>query len=198
MAEIVTFPTQKQTWPEPGAWTYDDYLKLPDDGRRYEIIEGVLYVTNAPGLDHQFTVMEIAFHMKRYISEQKLGYVLTAPFEVHLTNHTRPVQPDVMFIRAERWPQPGAKFFEGAPDLIVEVLSSSTSRTDQFVKFNAYEQAGVPEYWIVNPKTRSAQVFTLSGQEYALVGEFIGEEISHSKILPGLQIITHTLFNTNS
>jgi Uma2 family endonuclease len=194
MAEMMTFPTQEQIWPEQGDWTYEDYLKLPDDGRRYEIIEGVLYVTNAPNLDHQFTVMEIAFQLKRFVSASKLGYVLTAPFEIHLSKRTRPVQPDVMFIRTERWPQPGTKFFDGAPDLIVEVLSGSTSRTDQFIKFNAYEQAGVSEYWIANPKTRSVQLFTLSGQEYALVGEFVGEEMIQSQLLPGLQMVTRTLF----
>ncbi len=195
MAETMIFPTEEVVKPKQGHWTYDDYLKLPDDGRRYEIIEGVLYVTNAPGLDHQFTVFETARQMGNFVIEHKLGYVITAPFEVHLSEFSRPVQPDILFIRAERWPKPGAKFFTGAPDLIVEVLSDSTGRTDQSVKFTAYEQAGVPEYWIANPKTRSVQVFTLSGQEYALVNQFIGEEIIQSNIFPGLQITTHTLFN---
>ncbi len=195
MAETMIFPTEEVVGPKQGHWTYDDYLKLPDDGRRYEIIEGVLYVTNAPGLDHQFTVFEIARQMGNFVIEHKLGYVITAPFEVHLAEYSRPVQSDVLFIRAERWPKSGAKFFTGAPDLIVEVLSDSTGRTDQSVKFTAYEQAGVPEYWIANPKTRSVQVFTLSGQEYALVNQFIGEEIIQSHIFPGLQITTHTLFN---
>lgn len=195
MAETMIFPTKEIARPTQGHWTYDDYLKLPDDGRRYEIIEGVLYVTNAPGLDHQFTVFETARQMGNFVLEHKLGYVITTPFEVHLAELSRPVQPDILFIRAERWPKPGAKFFTGAPDLIIEVLSESTGRTDQSVKFTAYEQAGVPEYWIANPKTRSVQVFTLSGQEYALINQFIGEEIIQSHIFPGLQIITNTLFN---
>ena len=182
--------------PAQGQWTYEDYLNLPDDGRRYEIIEGVLYVTNAPDIDHQFTVMEIAFHLKTFVTRQKLGYILTAPFEVHLSQKTRPVQPDVLFIRAEKWPAPGAKFFEGVPDLIIEVLSPSTTRTDQSIKFSAYEQTGVPEYWIANPKTCSVEVFTLSGGEYALVNEFIGDEVIESKVLADLAITTSTLFNS--
>jgi len=182
-------------WPGAGEWTYDDFLRLPDDGNRYEIIEGVLYMTNAPDIDHQYAVMEIAFQLKRHANEGKLGYVLTAPFEVHLSERTRPVQPDVLFIRTERWPGSGAKFFEGPPDIVVEVLSGSTSRTDQVVKFTAYEQAGVAEYWIVNPKLGSVQVFTLSGREYALVGQFVGEEMVASKVLPALQMPAGSIFS---
>ncbi len=181
-------PVQKQ-------WTYEDYLALPDDGQRYEIIEGVLYVTNAPNIDHQFTVSEIHRQMGNFVMEHKLGYVLTAPFEIHLSETTRPVQPDIFFIKIENWPSPGAKFFEGAPDLIVEVASPSSVRTDQHVKFSAYERAGVPEYWIVNPKSRFVEVFTLSGGEYALLGQFTEAEVIESTVLAGLRITTSTLFN---
>jgi Uma2 family endonuclease len=188
-------PIQTKPQPGPGQWRYEDYLNLPDDGRRYEIIEGVLYGTNAPDIDHQFTVIKLATQLENFVTAHKLGYVLTAPFEVHLSETTRPVQPDILFIKAEKWPGPGAKFFEGAPNLIVEVLSTRTTRTDRSVKFNAYEQAGVPEYWIVNPKTRSVEVFTLSGGEYALVNEFVADEVIESVELAGLAITTNKLFN---
>jgi Uma2 family endonuclease len=188
MAELFSESRQTKNWPTPGEWTYQDYLNLPDDGRRYEIIQGVLYVTNAPDIDHQFTVFELARQIGNFVIEHRLGRVLTAPFEVHLSETSRPVQPDVFFIKAERWPAPGAKFFEGAPDLIVEVLSPSTSRTDRFIKFNEYEQAGVPEYWIANPKTRSVEIFVLSGGEYAQLGEFTENELIQSGVLTGLTI----------
>lgn len=195
MAHGVILPKHKN-WPAQGEWTYQDYLRLPDDGRRYEIIEGVLYVTNAPDIDHQFTVFELARQMGNFVIEQGLGRIITAPFEVHLSETSRPVQPDVLFIKAERWPSPGTKFFEGAPDLVVEVLSTSTSRQDRVTKFTAYERSGVLEYWIANPKTRSVEVFTLSGQEYALVGEFVNDEVITSAVLTGIVIKTHTLFNS--
>lgn len=194
MQKLANLLPVDQRWPEQGAWRYDDYLNLPDDGRRYEIIEGVLYTAAAPSLDHQFVVSELLRQIGNHVLAQKLGYVLTAPFEVHLTEETRPVQPDLLFIRQERWPGQGAKFFEGAPDLIVEVLSPGTSRRDRVTKFTAYEQAAVSEYWIANPKTGSVEVFTLSGQEYALVGEFIGEESIRSKVLPTLAIEAGSLF----
>jgi Uma2 family endonuclease len=175
-------------------WTYEDYLNLPDDGCRYEIIEGILYMSNAPSFDHQYTVMEIAFNLKSFVNQNKLGYVLTAPFEIHLAEKTRPVQPDVLFIGAERGLLQGAKYFEGSPDLVVEVLSPSTRRLDQFTKFSAYEKAQVPEYWIADPKSRLVQVYTLDNQEYVLLGDFMGDEVIESKVLAGLKIMTDSLF----
>jgi Uma2 family endonuclease len=145
MSIAVTLP-QEQLWPPPGQWTYEDYLRLPDDGQRYEIIEGVLYVTNAPGFDHQFTVTELVGELRNFVKACKLGVVLTAPFEVHLSEKSRPVQPDLLFIKQERMPDLEAKFFSGRPDLIAEVLSPSSVRTDRTIKFDAYEEAGMPEY----------------------------------------------------
>ncbi len=198
MLELTLPPGQTREWPEQGEWTYQDYLDLPDDGRRYEIIKGVLFVTNAPDIDHQFAVTKLLVKLDGFVTKNNLGYVLTTPFEIHLSETTRPVHPDVLFIKTERWPETGAKFFEGVPDLIVEVLSPSTSRTDKHVKFSVYEEAGVPEYWIVNPKTHSVEILTLSGGEYAQFGEFAGDEIIRSPVLEGLKITTSSLFNPGS
>ena len=180
--------------PQRNNWSYQDYLNLPSDGRRYEIIEGVLYVSNAPSLDHQFTVVELIYQLKHFVMENQLGYVLTAPFEVHLAENTRPVQPDVLFINTDRWPEKGAKYFDGPPDLIVEVLSPSTRSVDQVIKYNSYEKAQVPEYWIADPKARMVQVYTLE-QQYVLLGDFMGDEIIESKVLADLKIMADSLFN---
>jgi Uma2 family endonuclease len=194
MAEVSVSLTQDRALPAQGQWVYEDYLALPDDGRRYEIIEGVLCVTVAPSIDHQFAVSEVHRQMANFVVEHKLGAVLPAPFEVHLSDSSRPLQPDIIFIRAENWPGSGAKFFAGRPDLIVEVLSPSSIRTDRYVKFNAYEQMGVPEYWIVNPRLRFVEVYTLSGGEYAQLGEFAGDDLVKSNVLAGLTIVTDSLF----
>ena len=183
-------------WPSQGYWRYEDYLRLPSDGKRYEIIEAVLYVANAPSLEHQFTVSEIHFHLKLFVREQQLGQVFTAPLEVHLSERSRPVQPDVLFIRAERQPPVGAAFLAGAPDLIVEVISPSSIRLDRKTKFDAYEEAGVAEYWIADPKTRSVEVYTLARGEYALHGQYTGDEIVESVLLQGLRVKTSLLFQT--
>lgn len=193
MTQVVELTSLKNL-PAQGEWRYEDYLNLPDDGHRYEIIEGVLYVTNAPDIDHQLAVIKLVVQLENYVTKNNLGFVLTAPFEIHLSETSRPVLPDVIFIKTDRWPGPGAKFFTGAPDLIVEVWSPGTSRTDRSVKLPAYEQAGVPEYWIANPKTRSVVVFTLTESEYTELGEFAGDEVIQSAVLPDLKIVTQSLF----
>jgi Uma2 family endonuclease len=180
--------------PAQGEWTYEDYRALPDDGNRYEIIEGVLYVVNAPSSDHQTIVTETSAELRNFVKRNHLGRVLIAPFEVHLSSRSRPVQPDVLFVRAERWPSERVAFFEGAPDLVVEVISPSSVRMDRVVKFTAYEAAGVPEYWIVNPHTRTVEVFTLSHGEYALLGEYTNDEVVQSVILAGIDLVASTLF----
>ncbi len=183
-----------QIGPTQGEWTYEDFLRLPDDGKRYEIIEGVLYVTNAPNSNHQFAVNEIARRFGNFVIERGLGRIISAPFEVHLSSRTRPIQPDVMFIRAERVPAGTFAYFDGAPDLVVEVLSPESIRRDRITKFTAYEAAGVPEYWIVNPHARIVEVYVLSAGEYALLGEYRDNEQIQSQVLSGIEIVAKTLF----
>ncbi len=186
---------EESPWPEQGQWTYDDYLRLPDDGNRYEIIEGVLYMVNAPGYDHQYVVSEMHLQMGNFVKSNRLGIVMTAPFEIHLSETSRPVQPDVFFIAAERQPQSGDPYFEGAPDLVVEVISPSSIRLDRFVKFDAYERAGVREYWIVDPGTHSVEVYVLDKERvYALLGQFRGRESVRSLVLEGFSVAVVSLF----
>lgn len=193
---ILPPPAQAQPWPEQGHWTYEDYVRLPDDGRRYEIIEGVLYVANAPSYDHQFTATAISRILGNFVIEKVTGVIIAAPFEVHLPGIAKPVQPDILFIRQERQPASGTQIFEGAPDLIVEVLSPSSLRLDQHVKFGAYEQAGVREYWIADPKTRTITVYHLpeNSPEYVLLGQFTAVETVQSKVLAGLEFTAVSVF----
>ncbi|MEW5989005.1 MAG: Uma2 family endonuclease [Chloroflexota bacterium] len=193
---VLPIAHHEDLWPAQGQWTYEDYLRLPDDGRRYEIIEGVLYVAGPSSFQHQFVVAELILHLHKLIADQKAGILLTGPFEVHLPGIAWPVQPDILFIPTERVPRSNAQFFTGAPDLIVEVLSPSSVRLDQVIKFGAYERAGVREYWIANPKTRTVTVFMLpaGGQEYVLLGQFGPGESLRSAVLPELEIATDSLF----
>lgn len=192
---LLSLPEAKK-WPRQGEWTYDDYLRLPDDGRRYEIIEGVLYVSNAPSHLHQHTVGKIFLALALYVEAMKSGEVIVAPIEVHLPGIAKPVLPDLIFIAAANQPEPGFQYFAGAPDLVVEVLSPSTYRIDQSVKLDAYERAGVKEYWLANPKTRTITVYFLpeGGREYALLGEFAPGEALQSTLFPDLQLAAETLF----
>ena len=189
-------PLFEQTWPPPGEWTYEDYLALPDDGKRYEIIDGVLYVSNAPSYDHQFMVAELHLQLGMYVKQEKLGIVLTAPFEIHLPGIAKPVQPDVFFIRSENQPQAGDKLFKGVPDLIVEVISPASARTDRVIKFSAYERAGVREYWLADPRMRFIEVYRLSTEprEYALVGQYAAGDTLKPEVLEGLELAVEGMF----
>ncbi len=188
-------PAREQAWPTQGEWTYEDYAELPDDGRRYEIIEGALYVTPAPNFDHQYTVGEIFAALRAYIGKHELGLVLVAPFEVRMPGIAPVVQPDVIFIASEHVPSPGAARFTGAPELVVEVLSPSTARTDKVIKFSAYERAGVREYWLVDPRVHSVEVYSLSDDgTFALAGQYISGEMVTSGVLSDLVLSVDDLF----
>jgi len=182
-------------WPAQGEWTYEDYLRLPDiPGRRYEILFGVLHMADTPDLAHQMVVSRLDRRIGTLVEDGDLGDLLVAPVEVRLGPAADPVPPDVLFIRAERRDIIKTQCVDGPPDLVVEVLSPGTMRTDRITKLNAYEQAGVPEYWIVDPKGRTVEVYTLDGGEYALLGQYaVGEEI-HSSVLAELALPVAALF----
>ena len=175
-------------------WTYEDYLALPDDGNRYEIVEGELLVTPPPTTGHQSISSRLFLAMGVFIAHQKLGMLYHPPFEIHLSDQTRPVQPDLIFIRAENDPLPTTVYFRGIPDLVVEILSPGSHRNDMTVKYAAYEKAGIPEYWIVDPKSESVWVYALSDGKNDLHGQFVGEEMITSKVLAGLEIVNRSLF----
>ncbi|MBI2875407.1 MAG: Uma2 family endonuclease [Candidatus Tectomicrobia bacterium] len=183
-----------QTWPAQGQWTYEDFLRLPDEGIRYEIIDGVLYMTNAPDFQHQYAVVQMVIAIGNFVRAGSLGLVLTAPIEVHLPGISQPVQPDVLLVAQARREIVKAQFIEGAPDLIAEVLSPSTILLDRKVKFDAYERAGVREYWVANPKLHSIEVYSLISGEYALHGEYGPGERLTSPLLPSLDLLTDTVF----
>lgn len=185
-------------WPKQGQWTYEDYLSLVDaleDGRIYELINGTLYITNAPGAEHDACVDQLRLVLTRYAHAERQGHVLTKPFRLHLTDEARPLQPDLFYTRQNEWSGARAKYFKGVPDLVAEVLAPNSYRTDQVVKFRVYEAAGVPEFWLVNPRLRSVQVF-VRGSEGVLQlhNEFHGRDVIESKTLPRLRLTANALF----
>ena len=186
---------ESEAWPAQGEWTYEDYLRLPEDGNRYEVIRGVLYVTPAPNFDHQFVVLKLGRSFDEFASERELGIVLTAPFDVLLPfGITSPVEPDLLFFRTGNTPRRGDKNFEGVPDLVVEVLSPSTRSRDRRTKLQAYQDAGVPEYWMADPDTQRIAVHVLRGGRYVeLCRGGIGERV-RSSVLPGFEVAVAELF----
>ena len=189
-----------QSSPAQGGWTYEDYLLLPDDGQRYEVIRGTLYVSPAPSFEHQFTVVRLSRHLDVYAGENEAGVagvVLVAPFDVRLPQRIAdPVQPDVLFFRKGNEPRAGDKSFSGVPDLVVEVLSPKTRRVDETIKLAAYRDAGVPEVWFADPRRRTLLVHRLDKSTRIYVEEArygIGETV-RSVSFPGLRFAIDAIF----
>lgn len=171
-------------WPPPqGQWTYDDYARLPDNGMRYEVIEGSLYMSPAPSPKHQEVIVALLKRLLDYLEEQPRGKILVSPIDVILPDLASPVQPDLLFIANERLDIIKEKFIEGVPDLIVEVLSPGNPQHDQNIKFRIYAAAGVQEYWLINPDTRSVEINVLRGQAYASAGMFGPDDTLRSEVL---------------
>jgi Uma2 family endonuclease len=185
---ISTTALPLRQWPGPGEWTYQDYLDLPDDGYRYEIIWGELYMTPAPSTRHQRISRNLEFALWDYVKKHDLGEVLDAPCDVVMEPGATPVQPDLLFVAKERLKIITAKNVNGAPDLLVEILSSGSREYDQVTKFDLYAQAGVAEYWIIDPQAGVIEVFVLAEGVYARLGRFSQGETAKSKVLAGFTV----------
>ncbi len=180
-------------------YSYADYL-VWDDERRWEIINGALYdMTPAPLEEHQ--AISGIIHGEFYIFfKDKPCRVYHAPFDVRFglssaedSEINTVVQPDISVICDER--KLDKRGAIGAPDLIVEILSPSTSHKDQSIKFNIYEQYGVKEYWIVDPGNKYIQIFILEKGKFREDGLFEENSTAVSKIFKGLKIPLSLIFN---
>ena len=139
-------------------WTYAVYARLPADGRRYEIHEGVLWMAPSTTTAHQRAVLSLASAMHGIVRKHSLGEVFIAPLDVLLSD-TSVVQPDVLFVSAANMGIVTEDNIRGAPDLLAEVLSPGTKRIDRGYKRSLYERSGVREYWIIDPAAREVTVY---------------------------------------
>ena len=156
-------------------WTYDDYLATPDDGQRYEIIDGVLYVSAAPLTVHQLLSRRLQFFLYQFELEGK-GYVYDAPVDVLMPGCT-PVQPDLVFLTSDQRVLIQERGIVGVPFLLVEILSPSNRSLDRVKKLNRYAKNGVPFYLIVDPDGSTLEVLALQGQTYT-IERSLGEDDS--------------------
>jgi Uma2 family endonuclease len=146
-------------------WTYLDYLELPNDGKRYQVIHGVLYMTPSPTSYHQKISRNLEFLLWHYVKEHELGEVFYAPIDVILSN-ADVVLPDIVFVRKERAGIIREKGIFGAPDLIVEIISPSTHKMDEKLKKDLYEKEGVREYLMVYPEQQRIVHYLIESGSY--------------------------------
>ncbi len=148
--------------------TYEDYCNTPDD-ERYELLGGDLVMTPAPGMAHQRVLVNLTILLGLSVRRTGVGHVYIAPFDVVLSD-TNVVQPDLLFVSNERAHIITEANVQGAPDLVIEILSPSTADRDLTVKRALYAKHGVQEYWIVDIDARTVTVLLRDSQEFALVG----------------------------
>lgn len=179
----------------PGAYklTFSDWLELPDDGRIYEIIGGELFVTPAPAVRHQWTSAELFGHLWSYLRQRSLGRIFAAPTGVRLSDEDV-VEPDLVVVLAEGAARIGEQVIEGAPDLVVEILSPGSARRDLDFKRELYARHGVREYWIVDPETASVEALRLEAGGYSRAGLHRRGDALRSPLLDGLEIALAEIF----
>jgi Uma2 family endonuclease len=176
--------------------TVADLEACPDDGNRYELVEGELFVSRAPGIPHQRVLLNLVIALSSYLKDNPIGILVPGAGAVFSDYDA--VIPDLVFVRNERWEDvtSGDKIIR-APDLVVEIISAGTEnrRRDLSVKRQLYAKYGVKEYWIVDPDNRSVLIFRLREQKLQESATLKGDDKLTSPILPAFELKVSAIFN---
>jgi Uma2 family endonuclease len=173
--------------------TYDDLLQMPDDGQRYEVINGELIVTPAPTADHQRVFLRLVRLLDEYAREPGRGELFPAPFDVVL-GHNDVVEPDLVYLSSTRDRVPGDQNkIDYAPDLVVEIISPTSRRIDRVRKMALYARAGVTEFWIADSAAKTLVIHVLAGVEYVPIEPDADGRLT-SRALPELRVDPREVF----
>ena len=178
---------------EKKKYTYEDYLKIPDDKGRYELVNGELLMTPSPIPNHQRISGKLEFVVRKFVTENNLGEVFYAPCDVYLDDENV-VQPDILFISKERLDIIGDKNIQSAPNIVIEIISENSVYRDMVQKKRLYARFGVKEYWIVIPEEKEVEVYILKGEAYQLYKTYTKVDILESPSLKGLKIGLKEIF----
>jgi Uma2 family endonuclease len=173
-------------------WTYDDLRALPDDGTRYEIIEGVLYAMTGPSGKHVAALIELNTLLLPFVLA--LGGKLVNPVVDVFFPGADPVQPDMAVLLPDGPARLTHRGIEGPPDLVVEVLSPSSRSHDALTKRALYGRAGVRELWLVDPDRETVEVLALVGDSLQRIGFYSGDDRIHSRVLPAIDFPAAVVF----
>lgn len=177
-----------------GTWTYEDLFSLPDDGQRYEIIDGELFEMPSPGSAHALIVAAL-IRVLMPLVEGLGGRWVTAPLDVFFAG-ANPVQPDFLAVLPSGPARIVTRGVEGPPDLIIEVISPSNRLHDVLTKRALYGRGGVREYWIVDPEARTIEILTLDRDALHLALSASGMDPLVSPLLGELPVLVDDLFPT--
>jgi Uma2 family endonuclease len=165
----------------------EDIWDCPDDGKRYEVIDGQLYVSPAPGWHHQRGLSKLHLLVAGYVYSRGLGEVVMAPLGVVLDDENG-VQPDLIYISNERAQIIVERGLEGAPDLVAESLSPSTESRDRGIKMRRYAASGIPHYWLLDSRIRALEAYRPGPNGYELIGIYRAGDVFRPELFSGLEI----------
>ena len=196
--DLISVPTTEATKKKI---SFEDYLLMPEINHPYEIIDGEFMPSPAPIPAHQRMSANIFKRLEEHVEVKDLGVMFYAPVDIILQRHPlRTRQPDVLFIHKDKLPGTGfdaieeLQILEIAPDLVIEVLSSSDTEKVLSGKLSDYQRIGVKECWLVSREARSVEVLQLTKEQSQSLGHFgLGETI-RSQVLPDLQLIVNAIF----
>jgi len=167
--------------------TYDDFCLLPNDGKRYEIIDGELFVTPSLMSLHQRVVTQLTYRLCDFLEQHPLGEAFVSPFDVVFSRYDV-VEPDILFISKARSSVLTPKNVQGAPDLVIEVTSESSAGVDRTTKLKLYARYGVEEYWIIDPWKPSAEIYRRAQSSLELSAVIESDGLLTSPLLPGFNL----------
>ena len=176
----------------PTTLTYEDYLKTPDD-ERWELLRGELIMVPGPNTAHQRITLNLAFSLRTFVEKESLGEVFITPYDV-VFSHSNVLQPDLLFVSKEQQSIITDANIQGAPALVVEVISPSTASKDRELKREIYAEHGVSEYWLVDPDVRTISVMSLQDRDFREVGNYGAGEVLSSPTLEGLVLDLASIF----
>ncbi len=165
---------------------------MPED-RRYELVEGEFFMMPSPNEPHQRISAEIEYLLQSYVKKHKTGFVYDAPFDVVLSDEDI-VQPDIIYVSKERRNIITHNNIQGAPDLVVEILSPKISYRDREIKRKLYYKYGVKEYWIVDPIKQTVEVLSRDVAGYKKTGMYDVDTPLSSPLLPDLSMNLKSVF----
>ena len=174
--------------------TYEQFRQLPDDGKQYELVHGEVHLTPAPTTRHQFVLRNLTGSLLHYLDKNTLGELAFAPLDVRLGEDTA-LQPDLIFVSSSRADIIQEDFIAGAPDLVVEILSTSTAAHDRATKLPIYAEAGVPEVWLIDSQAKTVEVLRLQGKKYFVEATHAGDQVLTSDFFSGWQLPLRDLFD---
>jgi len=174
-------------------FTVKDYMSLPGD-KRYQLLDGEMILAPSPTTRHQTIAQRLSLALQEFVAASSLGRLWFAPLDVLLSNHDV-AQPDILFVSNERSSIITEANIQGAPDLVVEILSPGTAEYDRGYKQALYGRHGVREYWLVDPDAETVEVLTLGDQGLTPTATYRRGEVLASPLLEGMSLELDQVFS---